>query len=282
MRDDVLAALREGVRRAVHRCHPGGAAGQRREGETARVAEDVEHAPALRERAHEAAVVALVEVEPRFLPGDRVDAVADAVLDDGCAPRQRAGRDARSRGEPLEGTDFGVRAFVDAGHVRHLRKRSDDRVTPALAARGRELHHHDAAVAIRDDPGKPVGLPVHEAGRIVLRVEHRRAQRGGMGDTPCDERRVDRLVRIEAPHARADLRGRRVRGECERLAVRGRHRDGIADIRLADDAIDRAREDPRMAKRDRPIARWLENDGRTAPGAAVSRGRHRTGGRSRT
>ena len=105
----------------------GGVARERREREAAGVAEHVQHPPPARERAHDAPVVALVEIEPRLLARDRIDAVRDAVLDDGEVPRELAVRDTRSRRKALERADFRIGALVHAGHAGEVREGRNDR-----------------------------------------------------------------------------------------------------------------------------------------------------------
>src|SRR5258708_34382784 len=76
----------------------------------------------------------------------------------------------------------------------------------------------------------------------------------------AEEGGVDLLLRLESPHARADLRLRAERREPERLAGGALHFDRVARRRLADDLLDCAREHPRMAAQQRLLAPFLQRD----------------------
>ena len=76
-----------------------------------------------------------------------------------------------------------------------------------------------------------------------------------------EERVVDRLVLVEAPHAHADLRLRAVRAAREEAAVVRAHDHGRAGRGLAVDAVDRIGVDPRMAAQQRFFLGRLEGDG---------------------
>ena len=193
---DVRARLRDRVGRAVDGRRARGAARERGEREAAGVAEHVQHAPPARERAHDAPVVALVEIEARLLARDRIDAVRDAVLDDREVARQLAVRNARSRRQALERADFRIRALVHASARREALARA-----ATIASRQRSAPADVScitttlAVTIGDHAGQAVGLAVHEARRVVLGVEHRCARRRRALDASRDERGVDRLRR---------------------------------------------------------------------------------------
>jgi hypothetical protein len=100
---------------------------------------------------------------------------------------------------------------------------------------------------------------MHETHRVAARGE-RAAARDGRRQAALEECRVDLLGRIERPHARADLRGRAVRGAREERAVVRGDRDRLAQARLALHALDRAREHPRVEMAQRLLAPGLEND----------------------
>ena len=158
----------------------------------------------------------------------------------------------------------------------------------SLGARRQALQHDDFAVAIGDDAGKAVRLPVDEPCARVVRVEPQ--WRAAKPRAP--RRRAKNASSIgdvrKRPHARADLRDGRPRGTRER-ARRRRH------------ARRPSRRIPECPRRDRPHRRRSRDDAGAGNGRAPgfttndglagarrrharrpSRARHRTGGRSRT
>ena len=60
----------------------------------------------------------------------------------------------------------------------------------------------------------------------------------------------DGFTGIERPHARPDLRGRRIRGPRDEGAIVAMDVDGVSALRLAFDRGDRTGENPRMKVED--------------------------------
>ncbi len=138
-------------------------------------------------------------------------------------------------------------------------RRVEDRLAPALRARGQELHHEHVGVAVDDHPGQAVGLPVHEPqGVAVAHGRQRLAQRDRPPHSRLEQLRVGRRLRIEAPDARADLRRGTVGRHREHRALGRAHLHRVARLGLADHALDRAGEDPRMAALERLLATFLQ------------------------
>src|SRR5262249_16912862 len=258
----VLARHLERGRRALDRGDPARATGERRDREAAGVAEAVEHLAARGELAHALPVLALIEEEAGLLALLDVDAEVEPVLDDRAARRVAvAAREADAGGQRLELAHLGVGALEDRLRRGELRERVEDRVAPALDARGEELRHQHVRVAVDDQAGQAVGLAVHQAQRVgVAPCRQRLAQRERALDAPAEESRVHFLARVEGPHASADLRLRAVRGAPVRFpgSVLDLHR--IARAGLARYLFDRAGEEPGMAPPQGLLAPLLEDE----------------------
>src|SRR6266705_3176942 len=164
---EVAPCQLERRRGTVDREHRARASGKRGKREAAGVAEAIEHLPAVGEVAHAGPVVALIEIEPRFLPRGDVDFILDAVLDD---PERSVGRCARDQSracrETFELAPLAIGALMDPGAAAVLEKDSDQRFAPSLAARGKKLHDQRIRVAVGDQAREPVRLSVHKPQRI--------------------------------------------------------------------------------------------------------------------
>jgi len=246
------------------------------EREAAGVAEAVEHVAAGRVLRDERAVVALVDVEARLVAVRHVDVIAHAVLvDDQRRGRRVAREHAGGLREPFLVADRHVGALVHVRAAGRADQRLHDRVLPRFDARGHELAHELAArrgvrfgvrfggigdVVVDDQPRQAVGFAEHEAHRARAR-HHRVAVRDRALHAALEERVVDRLGLVEAPHAHADLRLRAVRAAREEAAVVCAHDHGGARRGLAVDAVDRIRVDPRMPALQRFVLGRFEGDG---------------------
>ncbi len=218
----------------------------------------------MREAAHAVPARALVEVEAGLLARHHVDAVRDAVLADRDRARERAAQHLVARREAFELPHLGVRALDDGRRARRRDERIGDRVAPAVRAGRQELHDDGVAVAIGDHAGKPVGLAVDESARGMVGVEHACPGVDRGAHALREPRRVDRR-RCEGPGTCADLRRGRIRRGRDDGAVVRAHRDRVARGGRTVDALDRAREDPGMALRERLLAPGLQRDRRQAP-----------------
>src|SRR5262245_15972957 len=160
----VVARDLEGRRRALDGGDAPRAAGERRDREAAGIREAVEHLAAGGELAHALAVLALIEEEAGLLPLLDVDAEIQAVFDDRAAGGVTvAAREAHARGQGLELAHLGIRALEDRLGRGELGERVQDRVSPALHARGKELRDEHVGVAVDDEPGQAVAFAVHQA-----------------------------------------------------------------------------------------------------------------------
>ncbi|ABA48730.1 hypothetical protein BURPS1710b_0391 [Burkholderia pseudomallei 1710b] len=293
VRGDVALRERERVARRIDRHDPLRAALERREREAARVAEAVQHVAIARVLRDERAVLALVDVEARLVAVAHVDVIQHAVLVRDQRVGRRVAREHAGRlFEPFLFADRHVRALVDVRAAGGRDERRDDRALPVLDARRHELADELAAtlavarrdrrgraafgrarggvagvggasrrdVVIDDEPRQPVRLAEHEPHRVRAR-DHRAAMRERALHAPLEERVVDRLVLVEAPHAQPDLRMRAVRGAREEAPVVRAHDDGRAGRGLAVDAVDRVRVDPRVAAQQGFVFRRLERNG---------------------
>jgi hypothetical protein len=156
---------------------------------------------------------------------------------------------------------LGIRALEHRGAARRLDQRVEDRLAPALGARREELRDEHVGVAVHHHAGQAVGLAVHEAQRIgVPRRGQGIAQRERAAHPSREERLVDRCARLEAPDARADLRGGAPRGERERRALGAFHLHRVARAGLAGHALHRTGEDPRVAALHRLLAPLLQDE----------------------
>ena len=156
------------------------------------------------------------------------------------------------RAKPTRGSQafelahFGVGALEDRLAAGELRQGIQDRVAPALDARGEELRDQHVGVAVDHQARQAVGFAVHQAQRIgVLRRRQRVAQGKRLLDPIAEESRVDGFGRVEGPDARADLRLRAVRRVRQHLARAVAHLERLAG--RAARLLHRAGEDPGMA-----------------------------------
>src|SRR5436190_303099 len=101
--------------------------------ERSAVGEEIEHAPAADERARQRAVIALIEEESSLLPGRRIDAEAEAVLQHCRRGSTLADRFALDR-QPLELARRDVVLEVDDPRRETRAKRVDNERTDALDA----------------------------------------------------------------------------------------------------------------------------------------------------
>ena len=262
IRRQVLLRHLERRRRALDGGYPLRAAGQRGDGEAARVAEPVQHFAAGGERAHALPVLPLVEKEAGLLSLLDVDAEVEPVLDDGTARRGAvAAGEADSLLQALQCSYFGVRALEHRFAAGQLDQRVQDGLAPALDSGGKELHHQHVRIAIDHQARHAVGLAVHQPHRVRVPGGRKPLAHGQRARQPVAEKiGADGFIRVKAPHARPDLR---LRAECrlrERLAGRIAHLDRVPRSRLAGDALDRPRENPRMAPPEGFLAAFLQLD----------------------
>ncbi len=167
----VLVGEVHGALRRVHRAHLARTARQGVDGESARVAEGVEHRAACGVAHHQLAVLALVEEEARFLPLLPIDQelpavfVHDVRLAVGSSPQVAVHR-IQSR---LVGQ--GLRAFVVDGREPVAEDRAQGRRdVEACSVHAHRVALHDcrAVVYVDDQPGEPVAFAVYEAVAVGL------------------------------------------------------------------------------------------------------------------
>jgi hypothetical protein len=142
---------------------PGGAGGERRAGEGARVAEAVEHPSAAGVDRHACAVVALVEIEARLVTAAQRDG----------EPRRPLGDDhlvGSGRPDPaalgLEALDARRGRIVEPVHRRPGKEIAEgigDPLDRPRHAEGQALQHADGPVTVHHEPGQPIGLAPAEA-----------------------------------------------------------------------------------------------------------------------
>src|SRR5436190_8951356 len=114
-------------------------------------------------------VLPLVEEEAGLLALLDVDAEVEAVFDDR-ATRGLAvtAHEARARLEPFQLARLGVRALVDRLAAGELGERVEDRIAPALDARGKELRHQHVGVTVDDEARQAIRLGVDQTQRIAV------------------------------------------------------------------------------------------------------------------
>src|SRR5262245_25797099 len=259
---EVVARDFERRRRALDGGDTPCAPGERGDREAAGVGEAIEHLASRGELAHAMAVLALVEEEAGLLPLFHVDAEVEAVFHDRAARGVAvAPREAHASWQGLEFAHLGVRAFEDRLGGGELRERVQDQVAPALDAGGEELRHQHVGIAVDDQAGQAVGLTVHQAQRVGMAPRRQRLAQGESTLDPAAEKgRIHLLRRVEGPHARPDLRLGAVPGLPVKLPAGVLEVHRIAGTRFADDLVDTARKEPRMAPFERLLASPLEHD----------------------
>ena len=249
-RERSRARAASAARRAVDREHRARAARQRGEREAAGVAEAVEHVAAGGERADAAAVVALVEIEAGLLAVRDVDAVAAG------RARRYDGRDRQASprsGHRCAAPALRARARRDPSARSAMRSRSSASRASTIASRQRSApadenwQHGDVAVAVDDHARQAVGLAVHQPHR-VRRAGDRPARRA----IAARDARAKNAASIRSASSKLQTRARIC--DCGLYAAQARKRAGaradrdrVAAPGAAVDALDRAREHPRMA-----------------------------------
>src|SRR5712691_409784 len=158
-----------------------------------------------------------------------------------------------------------VGALVHSGATGRVAQDLDKRLAPSFAACRDDLHDQDIGVAIGDQARKPVGFAVDQAKRIArLRRNRGAAKRERRFDSLSEELRSRDFGFVEAPHARADLRGGAVRRPGEESAVRGADLHVGAALRRALQLADRAGKDPGVAPQKRALAAGFERESGSA------------------
>ena len=90
------------------------------------------------------------------------------------------------------------------------------------------MHDRDVTVSVDDEARQVVRFRMHEPAGVMPGVEEPRPARHGALELRREERPVDAIGGLEGPHARADLRFRRVRAPAEHRPVVGEERDRLA------------------------------------------------------
>ena len=160
-----LGLLQHGNRAIDVRDRPGaGSSGEH--GKPAGIGEDVEQLLAgdKARLVEQRAVLALVEVEPCFVPFHQIDEEAQAMLAylDG-RRRLLAGKQAACGRQALLLAHVHVRPFDDAGRAGQLGQGARQHRLAALDAHRQRLQDEVVRVAIDDESGQEVGLRVDEA-----------------------------------------------------------------------------------------------------------------------
>ncbi len=187
-----------------------------------------------------------------------------------------------ARGKTFELASLGIGALVDPRAAAPLAEDRDQRVAPPLAARGKELHHQRVRVAVGDEAGEPVRLPVHEPQRIGrLRRNRCAPQVERRSDSLFEQIRAGNFRLLKAPDAGPDLRGRAVRRPGEETSVCAPDIHGITALRRSRDLGDRPGKDPRVAPQERALAPGLQSEaGRSAHERTPARPSQRRSGGS--
>src|SRR5712691_738790 len=173
----------------------------------------------------------------------------------------RSGHGARARGEAFQSPALGVGALVHPGATGYVTQDLDKRLAPSFAACRDDLHDQDIGVAIGDQARKAVGFAVDQAKRIArLRRNRGATKRERRFDFLSEELRSGSIGFVEAPHARADLRGGAVRRPGEESAVRGANLHVGAALRRALHLADRTGKDPGVAPQKRALAAGFEGE----------------------
>ncbi len=245
--------------------HLRGSARERRDGEAAGVAIAVEHL-ARAEPAHglgkAVAAIALVEVEAGLVAFGDVQGEAPAMFADGQLRGAIAAQPPRGGLQALQLPHAGIGAFVEPGEAGGLQQGVGDHGFPALGAGAGELRHQGVAVAVHDQAGQAVGLPVHQAHAVAVdrealprpdRAVHGRGEECG----------VDALRLVEAPGAGADARCGAEGGPRQEAAVRRLHPHGLPAVAAA---LGNGRfEDPGMAAQEGTLLARAQADGFHGP-----------------
>lgn len=131
--------------------------------------------------------------------------------DDEGIRRLRAGQQPASLRQSLLRPDADVGAFVDPLCPRFRRlQRGDDLGAEVFDACAQELDDQIFAVAVDDQSGQRVALGMDQAAAAFRRIEPEKFPvLDRIFDPAAEERRVDRLLRVETPDPRRELRLRR-------------------------------------------------------------------------
>ena len=213
--------------------------------EAARVAAQVEDAPAGAEGCQQAAIVALIEEEAGLVLAARGHPEADAMLGDRLW-RRGLGRPAVERflllhvllGEPVK----------SARRVVLLQDGLDDR-PEAVHARGEELQHQQRSEAIDDQAAQAVALGMHQAIGVAdgVETEPAAAQLDGALQAAAEEGLVDGFLGLAGQHAQGDARMAVIEAAADPVAVAIEDIHDAAGRQPCSRFLDHFLEDPRMA-----------------------------------
>src|SRR4051794_13448407 len=125
--------------------------------ETARIAEGIEHSPALCQLRHCLTIIALIQEKTGFLALREMNEKTNlSLFDDDRLFRNIAMKQLVMRFKPLELADAALGALVDARRLQQLDKQSNDQVAAAAESEARELHDQPAIVLIDNQPRNPI------------------------------------------------------------------------------------------------------------------------------
>ena len=232
-------------------------AGQRRRRpEAAGVRKRVQHPASCGEFADRPAGIPLVEIKAALLPVAHIHRELRTVFgDDEGIRRLRAGQQPASLRQSLLRPDADVGAFVDPLCPGRRLQRGDDLGAEAFDACAQELDDQIFAVAVDDQSGQRVALGMDQAAAAFRRIEPEKFPvLDRIFDPAAEERRVDRLLRVETLDPRRELRLRRPGRPGEEAAFRIGYDDGFAGGRFSFQRGDGSREDPDMTAEQRFLA----------------------------
>jgi hypothetical protein len=167
------------------------------------VAVNVQHPiPRPHHPSQPSAVLPLIQIEPGLLPADRAGFEDQPVLLHLQRIRDLPPQQASPRLQPLVLPGLHIAALIDPPGREPFAQRVHQHLPPALHPQVPDLHHQDVAVAIDDQPGEPIRLPVDQADGV--RVPDAPSPVGGLRQAPPEPLRIHRLV-PPGEHSKGDM-----------------------------------------------------------------------------
>lgn len=218
-----------------------------RDGETARVAAEIEHGFLTSELAEQRAVVALVAEKARFVTVGEIDFVADAIFENFHALKILRKR-VIERGDSLNFREFGIDADDGALRAESLVERGNPGIEALPSSERGDLERKYVGEFIHDEAREKIRVAVDAAIRVgsLVELKHVAAQLARALDGVEEKRLVERIFEAMVDHAQRHTRFGVVEAPAELRSFRAEDLDERAGGGVARGFFDHTRPDGRV------------------------------------